>query len=115
MRRASPLWHFVLAPGNAPEKELPAIPLVSFDTIRSVTGGSIFAFNDRCFSVDGKTLAAVHDDKTVTLYETRYGQVRASFTAHADKVLAVRFSSDGKIMATGCNDGSIKLWVARFD
>jgi WD40 repeat protein len=77
--------------------------------------GPTFAFNDRGFSADGKTLAVVHDDRTVKLYETRYGQVRASFMAHGDKVSAVCFSADGKVMATGGADGTVKLWFARFE
>jgi WD40 repeat protein len=37
-------------------------------------------------------------------------KLRATFMGHADSVYCVAFSPDGKTLASGSYDGTIKLW-----
>jgi WD40 repeat protein len=34
----------------------------------------------------------------------------ANFTGHSEEVVSVAFSPDGKTIASGSNDESVKLW-----
>ena len=52
------------------------------------------------------------DDGTVKLWETITGQELVAFKAHSNAVVAVAFSPDGKILATGSRDTTVKLWYA---
>ena len=89
------------------------------------------------FSGDGKTLASGSDDKTIKLwnvgssdidapsqssgadsedkttklyYVNKTGAEILTFTGHTDSVTSVSFSSDGKTLASGSYDKTIKLW-----
>ena len=53
------------------------------------------------FSLDGKTLASVSGSGPIKLWDTTTGQTTASLSGHADKVVSVAFSSDGKMLALG--------------
>lgn len=88
----------------------------------TVTGQQVQAFSDRRYSVeslayspDGKTLAA-GTYGMVQLWEVRSGkelrQLGLPFedVNKVQYVNAVAFSTDGKILASGCSDGFLRLW-----
>jgi WD40 repeat protein len=91
------------------------LPLVAFEGAQSQTRMAIFKANDRCFSSDGRIVASVLGERTVTLFETRFGQQRASFVAEPSGVLAITISPKGDLLVTGGRDGSVRLWRAQFD
>lgn len=61
------------------------------------------------YSPDGKLLA-VASSIGVWLYDTETYRERALLTGHPSLVSSVCFSPDGRILASGSWDGTIKLW-----
>ncbi len=64
------------------------------------------------FSPDGKWIAA-GDGDTVRIWEAATGKTIRQWRGHDKRVLSVRFSSDGRYLATGSEDKSAKLWLAK--
>jgi WD40 repeat protein len=65
------------------------------------------------FSPDESRLATVGDDLTVRLWDTRTGASLGGWKAHEVKSLAVAFSADGQLVATGGRSpegGEVKVW-----
>lgn len=55
-------------------------------------------------------LATGSDDMTVRLWEALTGKEKFVLKGHAQAVIVVEFSPDGKTLATGSKDGAVKLW-----
>ena len=58
----------------------------------------------------GDLLASTAPDRKVCLWSTSDGSPIAKWTAHDDDVQSLRFSPDGKTLATGDAKGLVKLW-----
>jgi WD40 repeat protein len=54
-------------------------------------------------------------DRTVKLWDAVTGQELATLKGHGDTVLSVAFSPDGKTLATGSGDHTVKLWRAAME
>ena len=55
-------------------------------------------------------LVTTSEDRSVRLWEVPSGRRVATFHGHADFVQAVAFRPDGRELATGSVDGSVKVW-----
>src|SRR6201999_540636 len=64
---------------------------------------------DVTFSPDGKQLLTAGDD-TAILWDVATGNEVRAFYGHADRVNAAVFSPSGKEIATGSEDGTIRIW-----
>src|SRR5262249_47184390 len=54
--------------------------------------------------------ATVSEDRSVRLWEVPSGQQVSTFHGHSQVVWAVAFRPDGREVATGGSDGSIRFW-----
>ncbi len=72
------------------------------------------------FSQNGYMLAAaLNSDRTTKdnrftlhLWEVPHGQLYFTLKGHTDKINALAFTPNGKILASGSDDGTIRLWDA---
>jgi WD40 repeat protein len=61
------------------------------------------------FVADG-AITLGHNDGKVSLVSSETGEFEASFSAHRRTVVAVAYTPDGTILATGGQEGLTKLW-----
>ena len=64
------------------------------------------------FSSDGGLLATGSADKTIKLWDSTTGQVKATLEGHVDGVTGVAFAPDGRSLASGGDDSTVRLWDA---
>lgn len=61
------------------------------------------------FSPDGHVLMTINK-KTVNLWNAETAAAKSTLTGHDGSITAATFSSDGSKVATGSEDGTVKLW-----
>ena len=89
--------------------------------LRTLEGHTNYVYSVS-FAPDGKTLASGSLDRTIKLWDARSGELLLSIDArgpnhkrkgHTDWVSSVAFAPDGKTLASGSGDKTIKLWDTR--
>lgn len=73
------------------------------------TGGTLRSL---AFSPDGQRIAAAVD-REMFLFDAASGRQLRKFVGHEDFVVAVAFSPDGSLLASGGSDGTARLWPLR--
>ena len=61
----------------------------------------------------GSSLPVVATITAVKIWDVHTGECIKTLTAHKNWVHSVAFSSDGQILVSGCQDGTIYLWNVR--
>jgi WD40 repeat protein len=61
------------------------------------------------FSSDGR-LIAITVENHATLYDRADGSIRRQLRGHTEVIQSVTFSPDGKLIATGSDDLTVRIW-----
>ncbi len=77
--------------------------------VTRLTGPGVGA-RDIAFSTDGTSLAAVDDGGTTRVIDVANGNIRFELASHAGAIETVLYSSDGRWVITGGNDGLAQVW-----
>ena len=82
--------------------------------IRTMSGGSSWSV---AWSPDGQTLAVGIYSGRIHLYDPNTGSKKQSLSGHSNDVRSVAFHPNGRILASGSEDNTIRIWepVNRLD
>ncbi len=108
-RNQATLSEVAQPPGaTLPPAERPARP---FDA-PVVCLGHTAAVNEVIFSPDETTAISAGEDKTICLWNSETGELRAKLTGHEATIHALAISPDGQTLASASDDGVVRLWDA---
>jgi RNA polymerase sigma factor (sigma-70 family) len=76
--------------------------------------GHTYCIDSIHFSPDGRRLVsgAAYTDNVVRIWEPLTGKETARLRGHRDGIEVVQYAPDGKLIASGSQDGSVRLWDA---
>ncbi|KAK6525825.1 hypothetical protein TWF281_010868 [Arthrobotrys megalospora] len=81
---------------------------VASGALRQTLEGHLGKVNAVAFSTDGMLASA--GDRTVRTWNVASGTLTQILEGHTNEVGAVAFSIDGKVVASGSNDGTVRIW-----
>lgn len=76
------------------------------------TNGQFLYTMDRAaplFSADGRAILTI-DKRSANLWDSVTGKLKLTLTGHEGNITEASFSPDGSTIATGSEDGTVKLW-----
>lgn len=62
------------------------------------------------FSANGKTLPSANGDRRIFLRRISEGKLIHLSEGHGDRIVAIRFSLDGELLAFASDDSTVRLW-----
>ncbi len=87
-------------------------PLTSRE-IRTIEVGDVFP-GETALSPDGRSIAIGYGAiPTVTVYDVASGEPRSELLGHRFGITSIAWSPDGRRIATGGNDSSVRIWDGR--
>lgn len=88
-------------------------PVRSWNTATGAEAGTLDTeVTKAALSPDGTLLAtAGTSDYDVRLWDSETGELVKTFTGHANAVNAIAFSADGRLLATGGDDQTARVWL----
>ena len=95
------------------EKAKAQVTLTAAERHGGITSLAFYYFFDDTmnFSELRRTLASGSATGPITLWDPTTGAVRATLTGHTNAVTWLRFRGDGRMLASGGADDTIRLWV----
>jgi WD40 repeat protein len=72
--------------------------------------GDTAAVHHAQFAPDGKTIATVHTDDSVRLWDAESGKMLVKRTGHGGQVFTVAYSPDSKLIVTASEDKTARVW-----
>ncbi len=85
--------------------------------VYEINGDMLYSFTDSSYDVwsvsispDGKVFALAPLDTVVRVHNSLDGSLLSSLPGHTGFVRSVAFSNDGTKLATGTDDGSVRIW-----
>jgi WD40 repeat protein len=79
-------------------------------TVMTPLKGHDWPVNAVAFAPDCLTLVTGSHDRTVKIWDARWGREQATLVGHKDWVRTLAFSADGRTLASGGDEAVIKLW-----
>ena len=79
-------------------------------TEHCIQNGSIV--NSVAFSPEGRRVVSGSIDKTVRIWNTATGEVKAELKGHTNDVNSVAFAQDGSQVVSGSDDNTVRIWNA---
>lgn len=95
-------WHY--------DNTLHLWELASRKVRQTITWSGRGWFRQAAFAPDGRTIATVHDNQAIQLWDLATGKELLRRDGFSSGVTSLAFSSDGRSLASGHNDGTILVW-----